>query len=114
MNKYEKTFEEFLETTTHEPIKNNTRDTYMYPIRNARNTLKALKNTDSITWDFIYNEIHSNYKASKKLHATNLILWVLYAIKLDEKGYLKGSLNGQLVQNAEAISSYIFNPQSNK
>ena len=114
MNKYEKTFEEFLETTTHEPIKNNTRDTYMYPIRNARNTLKALKNTDSVTWDFIYNEIHSNYKASKKLHATNLILWVLYAIKLDEKGYLKGSLNGQLVQNAEAISSYIFNPKSNK
>lgn len=114
MNKYEKTFEEFLETTTYEPIRKYAQDAYMSPIREARKGLKALKPTDSITWKFIYNEIHSNCKINKKFHIPNLILWVLYAIELDKRGYLKGSLAGQLIQNAEAITTYICHPRIHK
>lgn len=57
MNKYEKTFEEFLEETTYEPIKKYTNNNYKQPIQHARETLKMLKNTNNITWEFIYNEI---------------------------------------------------------
>lgn len=114
MNKYEKTFEEFLETTIYKPIKNYTNNSYKHPIQHVRETLKMLKSTNNITWKFIYNEIHSNYNTNNKQHTSNLILWILYSIELDKKGYLKGSLSGQLAQNAEAISTYVCNVRSHK
>lgn len=112
MNKYEKTFENFLETTTYEPIKKYTDNNYKYPIQHARETLKMLKSTNNITWEFIYNEISK--KRKKGLKTRYLITWVLYAIELDKKGYLKGALAGQLSQNAEAIATCVCSNRHDK
>ena len=107
MNKYEKTLEEFLETTTYEPIKKE-KDRYKTVIKNIKGTLSTITNENVITWEFIYNEISK--KRCKALKRQYLIAWVLYTIELDKKGYLKGSLAGQVAENAEAISIYVKEP----
>lgn len=111
MNKYEKLFEEFLETTTHKQIKEG-EYRYKCVVQKIKNTLSTINNKNEITWEFIYNEISK--KRNKKQKARYLITWVLYAIELDRKGYLKGPLAGQLAQNAEAISIYVKGPFKNK
>lgn len=111
MNKYEKTLEEFLETTTYEPIKKE-KARYKTVIKNIKGTLSTITNENVITWEFIYNEISK--KRCKALKRQYLIAWVLYTIELDKKGYLKGSLAGQVAENAEAISIYVKEPFKNK
>ena len=48
MNKYEKTLEEFLETTTYEPIKKE-KDRYKTVIKNIKGTLSTITNENVIT-----------------------------------------------------------------
>lgn len=105
MNKYVTLFDEMLNTTTYEPIKKCTKGGYKYPIKYTRETLNTLSNNDNITWKFIYNEI-CKY-STRKLHSSYLIIWVLYAVELDKKGWLSGSLKGQMALNSEAIISWI-------
>ena len=73
MNKYEKTLEEFLETTTYEPIKKE-KDRYKTVIKNIKGTLSTITNENVITWEFIYNEISKT--RCKALKRQYLIAWV--------------------------------------
>lgn len=110
MNKYEKVFEIFLETTSYTPIKNIAAQ-YSPAINYTKNRLHSLTDADDITWEFIYNEI-IKYKDYEK--SAHYILWILYAIELDKQKCLKGHLSGKIAQNAEAIEATIYGSISNK
>lgn len=106
MNKLEQLFEEFI-SSPKSPVKGKE---YNFAIKEIKRVLND--NTEGITWEHIRSNIIANEKHSKI--AQLIMLWVSFAVELDQAGLLKGHLKGLFARNAESVCDYIMSSFANK